>query len=331
MSDLSQQQFIRKGTLIVAAATGEGLDLSDMHFKFSIAAADVQSPNNAAIRIYNLSDDTVQAITGKKNGVEYTRVVVQAGYEKKNSFGVIFDGTIKQFKFGHERNVDSYLDLLAADGDLGYNFGICNHTFPAGSTPSDAVVVGAAAMNMPIGYFPPVLGVQPTLARGKVAFGMARDLVRNASQSIGSSWSIQDGKIQVVPLTGYIPGDAVVLNSATGMVGFPELTDQGVRVRTLLNPNYRIGTLAKIDNKSINQLAAQSQNSANVPFNVYRGIQPLAKISADGYYRIYVAEYQGDTRGNDWYADLTCIAVDISSRSVPANGPGSVPGVLPEQ
>ena len=34
------------------------------------------------------------------------------------------------------------------------------------------------------------------------------------------------------------------------------------------------------------------------------------KLDNDGLYRIIKCEFTGDTRGNDWYADLVCIGID---------------------
>jgi hypothetical protein len=36
----------------------------------------------------------------------------------------------------------------------------------------------------------------------------------------------------------------------------------------------------------------------------------LPRVTDDGFYRTIVAEHSGDTRGNDFYTDLTCIALD---------------------
>jgi len=30
----------------------------------------------------------------------------------------------------------------------------------------------------------------------------------------------------------------------------------------------------------------------------------------DGFYRVYVVEYEGDIRGQPWYMTLTCLSVD---------------------
>jgi len=64
-------QWLRKVNLTVFKDK-KGLDLSDMHFRFNIEAADVESPNSAVIRIYNLSKETVAKMVGTKG--EFTDV-----------------------------------------------------------------------------------------------------------------------------------------------------------------------------------------------------------------------------------------------------------------
>lgn len=315
-------QFGRRASLVVAGGGG-GLDLSDLHFKFEVKNSDNESPNTASIRIYNLSADTVRQITGR-TPVEYTRVVLQAGYE--GAFGVIFDGTIKQFRRGRENATDTYLDILAAANDLEYNFGVCNLTLAAGATHEDIAVAVSTAMGLEPGVVKADDALRVTggaLPRGKVLWGMGRVHLRNLAASMGSTWTIENGKVNVVPLTGYLPGEAVVLSPMTGMVGVPEQTDQGVRVKCLLNPRLRIGALVQIDQASVNQTFAQASSAlpaGQLPYDKYAGLVNLADITADGFYRCYVAEFSGDTRGQEWYTDIVGLAVDISSQTVQAYG-----------
>lgn len=311
---MSTRQWKRKASLIVVEGE-KGLDLSELRFRFLVQNADTQSPNSVSIRVYNLSDETARSVQK-----EYSRVVLQAGYAE-TGFGVIFDGTIKQFRRGREDALTSYLDILAADGDLGFNFGICNQTFAAGTTTSrDRVAALAKSMGLGFQLDQNLASTGGTLPRGKVLFGMARDLMNCEANNQGSTWSIQNGQVQVTTLAGYLPGDAVELNSLTGLIGVPEQTEDGIRVRCLLNPKLRIGGRVKINNKDINQLVQQNPNAAPVPFNQWTGIQLLAKVTDDGFYRVYVAEHVGDTRGQEWYSDLICLAIDKSSDSVKPYG-----------
>jgi hypothetical protein len=315
-------QWIRKATLIVAN-DGTGLDLSEMRFKFRVSQSDNESPNTAVIRVYNLAPDTVRKITGR-TPVEFTRVVLQAGYENA-AYGVIFDGTIKQFRRGKENATDTYLDILAAVGDVEYNFGLCNATVAAGSTIAQRTELVAKQAGLTLGNAGGA-ATGGTLPRGKVLWGMARAQMRCEAMNAGATWSIQDGKVDIVPLAGYLPGEAVVLSAATGLVGIPEQTEQGVTARCLLNPKLRIGGLVQIDNASINQTSQADLRASGfetaaltvgqLPFDKYAGVQLLADVTTDGFYRLYQVEYIGDTRGQEWYSELVGLAVDKSSDKV---------------
>lgn len=319
---IDEKQFIRKATLIVAAGE-DGLDLSELRIRFKVTNSDNESPNTAVFRIYNLSPDTVRKITGR-TPVEFTRVIFQAGYENAY-FGILFDGTIKQFREGKENATDTYLDILAAANDIEYNFGICGATVAAGSTSAERGSLIAKQMGLELGQVP-AFSTGGVLPRGKVLWGMGRALMRCEADSAGATWSIQDGKVQVVPLAGYLPGEAVVLNALTGLIGIPEQTEQGVVARCLINPKLRIGGLVQINNDIINQTSQADLRASGfpernlpegqLPYDRYAGVQLFANIAADGFYRLYVVEFIGDTRGQDWYADIIGLAVDRSSNKV---------------
>lgn len=322
---MNQDQFLRKWSLVVADVTGNGIDLSELRIKFTILQSDEESPNTANIRVYNLSEATVKKITSL-TPVEYNRVVLQAGYQDGN-FGIIFDGTIRQFRRGRENNIDSYLDILAAEGDIPFEFSYVQQPLAAGWKQSDAISAATKAMGLKENIVTDSNGLLGgTNPRGKVLWGLARVALRSATQSVGSTWSINNGTVQVIPLQGYLPNEAIVLNAKTGMIGVPEQTDEGIRVKCLLNPKLIIGGRIQIDNASINQLTQQGAGMAGldsplsvgqITFNSITGeVQLPASVAADGMYRVYVVEYEGDTRGNPWYANIIALAIDPSNNKV---------------
>jgi hypothetical protein len=411
------KQWGRKVTLLVGGGDS-AIDLSELRIKFMVRQMDMESPNTLDARIYNLSEATIKKITEGAGGVEFTRVILQAGYQGA-SYGAIFDGTIKQFRKGRENATDTYLDILAASNDIEYNFGVCCTTLAAGSSSADRIKAISGQMGLGVlGVNPPRKPTQAdvaaqqakvdaakaaldaqvaknfqlidkanaifaqyektptpdlrqqliaaqadmnnanaeahaiqepaynqaladlkaiadaanapdlpgfpdggTLPRGKVLFGMGYTNMRIQAANMGATWSIQDGQIVIVPLSGYLPGEAVVLSSLTGMIGVPEQTQQGIKVRCLINPKIRIAGLVQIDNASINQIS-QAELSARgfpgqLPFDRWAGTPQLyADVTSDGFYRVHVIEYTGDTRGQEWYADIICLAVDKSSNKV---------------
>lgn len=304
-------QYLRKAGLLLVQGQNS-LDLSDMHFRFDTVQEDEESPNNCSIRVYNLSPATIKAVRE-----EYSRVILQAGYVD-SAYGVIFDGTICQFRIGRENVTTTYLDILVSDGDVAYSYAMCTASAAAGTTRSERLQTVMSTMNSK-GVKAGQLIVDATggiLPRGKVLFGLAKGLIRSEVQSIGATWSIQNGQINVIPLDGYLPGQAVVLNAETGLIGRPEQTQDGIRVRCLINPKIIVGGLVKIDNTSINQTLQKNPNAAPLAYNQYVGLQQFASVTADGIYRVYVAEHKGDTRGHDWYTDLTCLTVNPVTQKV---------------
>jgi hypothetical protein len=320
---MTVEQFGRKASLLVLPPNDEpGYDLSELHFRFVVRAADVETPNTLTVRVWNVAPDVVARIRNPDFAGETgpgPRVKLQAGYE--GNLAIIFDGTIKQTRSGKENPTDTYFDILAGDGDRPYNEALIRAVIAAGPLQGqarfDAIKkafedAGAATG----GYIPPI--VFPVAPRGRVLFGMARDGMRDLADSLGMSWSIQNGQLQLLPRQGYLPGQAVVLNAQTGLIGRPEQTENGIRAKCLLNPLIRIGGLVQIDNKSINQTTIREQG-----FPQYTSFSLPAPVTDEGVYRVYVADHFGDTRGQEWYSDLTCLAVDITApraRAVRAAG-----------
>jgi hypothetical protein len=290
-------QYIRRCNLLVAGASGEGLDLSGLRIVFKVKKSDAQTPNAAEIRVYNLAESTAKQIRE-----EFTTITLQAGYEA--NFGVIFAGNIKQVRFGRENGTDTYIDIAAGDGDDAYNYSVVNTTLAAGATQLDQIEAAAGALSergVEQGYIAET-GTQ-ALARGKVMYGMARDYLRQSAEASETTWSVQDGKLQVVKLTEVLPNQAVLLNSKTGLVGTPELTNEGLKARCLLNPLLKIAVRVKIDEADVAEAKLPSTGQ-KAPANA------AASTAQDGIYRLLVVEHSGDTFGNDWYSDLVCLAVD---------------------
>ena len=265
-------QYLRKLSLIVSGAS-QSLDLSQLDSKFSIKKTDAKKPNEAKIVIYNMNPDTINSI--KK---EFNLITIEAGYE--DNHGVIFMGNITDYKYKKE-GTDSEFTITAGDGDRAYNFSTISKTLSAGSTANDQIKALAQTMSdkgVSQGYIE--TNSETKLPRGKVMFGMSRQYLQQVSDSAVASFSIQDGKIQVLPMAGALPNEAIKISSSSGMIGSPEQQDGGMTVKCLINPSLRVG----------NQIYIEDSDNLN-----------------DGYYQIIKLEYDGEIRGNDWTCTITCI------------------------
>lgn len=308
------QQYLRKCTLIVYGTNLNGLDLSQLRIKFSVKQSDSQNPNVADIRVYNVSDETALSMLINLNppsGISFStpgRVVLQAGYE--SNFGVIFQGNIKQIILGRESATDTFVDIVAGDGHLAYNYAIVNQTLAAGSTQDDQIAAAATPMNK----YGTTLGYVSTkqlnkLPRGKTMYGNARNYMRSVSQNTGQTWSIQNEKITFIKKTSYKPGTAVVLTSKTGLIGTPQQTNEGINVKCLLNPNIQVGGRINIAEATVQDFKI-NQSNVNSPANI------APPLTQDGNYYVLVLSQTGDTRGVEWYTEILGITQSISTNPV---------------
>ncbi len=284
--------FLRKFELKIGDDAGDGLDFSSLHVQFSVEKKDSATPNSARITIFNVAQSTVAQVQK-----EFNTVYLSAGYE--DNCAAIFHGTIQKVVFARENGTDGILTIAAGDGDVAHNFAVVNKTLAAGATQKDVVAAASAEYekNGTTAGFSADFETR-ALPRGKVMFGMARDFMQSGALNSQTNFSVQDGKTQFVKENGALPDEAYVLNSATGLIGSPMQTTDGVQCTCLLNPRFKIGSVVQIAEKDITESIDSDESSA---------------LAADGYYRIYSLNFDGDTHGNDWYCNFVGVALDATT------------------
>jgi hypothetical protein len=131
----SASQWMRVCSMVIADDTDAielvGADqVTGLRVKFAVNYCASGTPASTLARIYNLSPSTVQNIVGLAskdpptiNGLGFpssARIGLRAGY--RTDLGSLFTGTIYQLRIGKESNVDTFIDIFAADGDLSHNW-----------------------------------------------------------------------------------------------------------------------------------------------------------------------------------------------------------------
>lgn len=301
------KQFLRTYTLYISGpkykeyegSVGISIarEISDpIHIKFDITKTILRDANMAEIILYNLSPDTEREIIQ-----EGTQVVLTAGYQNNQS--IIFKGQVFQPLRGKENGTDYYLKLICIDGDAYLNLAFVSGTIQPNQTRQqiarqilrdstvdlDSVVVD----DLPNSNF--VDGSIPTNERAKVVFGDPSKYLSNISTMGNSTFYIDNNEgrfFNPISVTG--SSDAHLINVETGMIGQPQQIDYGIEVTCLLNPNIRLGDFIKIDNKTV---ILQQFSFGQIPY----------LLDSDGIYRVIKIHYSGDSRGQDWYSELTAI------------------------
>jgi hypothetical protein len=329
MSGSNRQQWIRQCRLRLGPQEGgEGIDLSELRIKFTMTSRTASyEPNVLEAYVYNLAPATMQRImsmpivpVGQFGGGVTTsqpastatgvidtspktpndqgpsQVILEAGYS--SNFGVIFQGQLFQARRGRESPIDDFIILNAADGDWSHKWGFVNTTVGAGWTSEDVAkqaVLAMATYGISSGVtMPDDMPNQGAAPRGKPILSMSRDVLHDLSRSQRMDWFIENGQVQFLLYDATRPGETVVLKSNTG-----------VTVRCLLNPAIRIGGTIQIDNASIQRQAFSAQSTGSLANTILAN-----NLDADGVYKTISVSHMGDTRGNEWYTEVTAVAFD---------------------
>lgn len=278
------------------------LDVSDLRIVFDVKRFAQYYPNSALITIYNLNGDTEKTII--KEGY---RVVVEAGYQGNVNYGQIFDGTVIQCNRQKQDGTDYILNILALDGNQFINEGYCSFTYAKGQTGRDVVtnLCNKASNPISLGYASPALD-RIQLSKGIAVAGQPKKTLADIAKTINGTWYVDSGELYVVAYSDSadkLPGGlnrAVELNPETGLLGNPQQVEFGVRARCLINSKLMPYGLIHIPSQYITEQLVSIGSFS-------QGISTPYVLDSEGTYRICSVEFKGDTRGNDWYANIVAV------------------------
>lgn len=296
--------------LIGNSAAGTGIAVRDLRIEFEVVKTIGRTPNTAMIKIRNLAPENEEKVKG-----EFDEVLINAGYE--GSAVLLFAGNIRH-TFRYRDGNDWIMQIDAADGDDDFRNSIVNAALAAGTTISQAVdKLVSSFKSTTLGHA--ILKDQKRL-RGRVMSGPSRKFFDEIAAECDANWSIQDGRLEIVPVQSTLPTEAIVIRADTGMVEAPEIDNKGIKVKCLLNPRIRVNGKIQLDNNDLKAKIAQERDKK--PGAKHRKPSKTAKkelerLDPDGIYKVYKVEHKGDTRGGgkDWVSTTHCVALE---RSIPA-------------
>lgn len=312
------RQWMRYVSVTLSGGSLGTMDLSDLRCRFKIYQDVIEQPNSADVTISNVLPSYARSIIAAK-GQKIT-LTIKAGYQQ-GANAVIFTGDLLQARYGKESPTDTAFILHAADGATARRLSVINKQLKGGSTGQDMYDALQKAMEqygVQKGFASSVL-LKKTFPRSMTMFGNAKDYLRTLSSSIGGTWGILNGKLNVVGIGEKIPGTAVILTPDTGLIGMPEQDENGIHFRTLINPDILVFGVVQCDSSLISESAynygPQGNYSASL-FGIPTGPNlQIPNLNANGLYKVLRASWYGDTYGNPWYMDLDCL--DITAASAP--------------
>lgn len=228
-------------------------------------------------------------------------VVLSAGYQAPN-YGVIWDGYVVQPMFERIDSVDFVITLYCVIGlDLNSRNNL-GAVYDTQFTQQQIVTKMAQDCYRPITVGRVSSTLSKSLSFPKVVFGTPGKYFSEIANDNNAAWWLdQKGVFNVSDLTKDFPTTVkpgMTFTPTTGIIGTPVQTQLGVNCRLLLNPNIAVSNppmAIKIDNTVIQQLQRSVGDQA----------ASVSVLSQSGVYAVIGARHHGDTRGNDWYTDVT--------------------------
>ncbi len=277
------RQFKRKYALILSGNNTKVI--TDLRVSFEVTKSERSYPNLAKIDIYNPNQETISMLTA-----DDPLIILRVGYVDNE--GIIFRGKSRNV-YINKLNEDRILTIYAADGGRDWESAIYNKTLSENIKIKDIVSELFQTLTesgeVSIGSIQG-LNIPADKLRGQTLSGSTKDILDLLADDYNFKWSIQDGEIILTENNTAIDYlESVIINQSTGMIGSPTVTEIGVEVASLINPNILPGRLF-----TVNAVSAQLSLS-NLQFRTVK------RTSANGTYRAYEVIFKGDTHSNEWY------------------------------
>lgn len=250
----------------------DDLDVSELDVSFTVKRTLQARPGTCELKVYNLDASHRAQLTTARRPV----VILSAGYDPPP---MLFRGDARKVEITRD-GPDWVASITAGDGEHAIRTARASVSFAPGTSVADVVRTLGERMGLGAGNLATAItaaGIVEILQEGAVVRGPAAAELTRVCASVGLSWSVQDGALQVLQVGRGLTRTAVELGPDSGLVGSPERgKGSAVKAKALLIPDLVPGRLVSLRSGVVS-----------------------------GTFRVEAAEYTGDTRGTDWYADLT--------------------------
>lgn len=262
--------------------------ISGLRITFNIEKSLETAPNKSLVEVYNLSPKSRSVFTQQNAAINLV-----AGYQQNSRS--IFTGDIVTVT-PSKRGPDILTSIEAFDGYAEYQNKEADLSFGPGTSVGTVFTQLASSFGLQTGEVQG-LNTDAVYQNGVTFSGRVKDHMDTlVGQQQGLDWSIQDGALQVLPVATASTRPAVLLTPATGLIGSPFtrtvlqpeiakkenglLIENGVQLRSLLNPNLLPGRLVVVQAEFVN-----------------------------GTFKIMRVKHSGDTHGQTFYSDVEAVSV----------------------
>lgn len=283
--------------------------------KFDVNRGVWSDANTGNFQIYNLGYD-VQALLWKDrfDQTKYVTMWLYAGYE--NIMPLIFMGDVQECT-SYRNGVDFITDIQATDGGYLFQYGFVNKTFSKDTDFKFLIQeLLAGVPTCKVGYI--TSNVKQMRKRGRTFIGQTMKLLEAYNFD---KVFVDNGELHILGENDVIPGQLMVLNADSGMIGTPRRSETTLNVDTIFEPQLVVAQAISLQSKLYPFL---NQNYQIIGLRHYGTISPVecgnlytsVSLSLGEYpfneLKKQTAAYTGATSGR-WIKPVTGANVRITS------------------
>lgn len=251
---------------------------------FEITNTIKPEPNVAKVTLWNLSPESRAAVQTSR-----VPTLVEAGYV--DNIQQVFKGYLRH-AISVNKGVDWTTTMTSGDGEIAWREARVAESFTKGTKIEDVL---KALLNK-LGPTVDVKNALTLVAKGKFREGLTEftkgtvlqgKTVEELDKLIKSSnleWFIQDGEVKIIEKAGILSDPAIRLTQNTGLIGSPEIGEDGsVKITALLQSGFKVARSLSLDSDT-----------------------------AKGDFRIEAVTHTGDLWETEWYSKIEARALGKS-------------------
>lgn len=253
---------------------------SALRVAFEIERDLLGKADKAKVALFNLTPSNRNAIT------RGSTVILRAGY--RGRLTLLFTGFVR--KVQTDRNgPDITTTMECGDGEPSITYGVVNRSYTESVSLARVLQDLASDLNLMIAgnvvdISPGVIKGIPnqTFPSGIVFEGAVKNVLDRLLKAQLIDWSIQHGRLVILPQYAPLYVSAIVMSSSTGMINTPGFNEKCLTFQSLLNTGLIPGALVQVKSKN---------------------------KKVEGYYRVVKAKVNGDTHDAAWTVDCEAEAL----------------------
>ena len=237
--------WTRKCEIIVG---NRHLNMGDLDIEFNIPFDNDEEPDVAQVKIYNLSDNSVNSISKEQN------VIINAGYE--GDVGTLFKGTLQK-TLTKWQNIDKVTELHIGDGSQQWMREQISEAYSENTTSQEILGDLTGRFGLEVGRLDLVNNL--TYLKGRIIDSSLKDAIKQVVKETNTAFKISKGRIFIMPFSEGIP-TGFLLNKNTGLIGSPEVFEKeengqiykGFKITMLLNHRITIDSIFSVQSETAN-------------------------------------------------------------------------------